>query len=68
MNYFYEKASGLNSDIKRHREEEERLIALIDKLEADGNKDNSAFIKTYRNSLLVLQQSKAELLTQLGRK
>ena len=69
MKYFYKESTGLNADIKRHRDEEERLIAVIAKLEAEENNENNlAFIKSYRNSLIVLQQSKAELLTKLGRK
>ena len=68
MNYFYKESTGLNADIKRHRDEEARLIAIIAKLEDENNENNLAFIKTYRNSLLALQQSKAELLTKLGRK
>ena len=69
MKYFYKESTGLNADIKRHRDEEERLIAVIAKLEAEENNENNlVFIKSYRNSLIVLQQSKAELLTKLGRK
>ena len=68
-NYFWNKASGLNADIQRHREEEQRLIEIILDLESkEPTEMNKARIRTYRNSLLVLQQSKAELLTKLGRK
>jgi len=68
-NYFWNKASGLNADIQRHREEEQRLIEIILDLESkEPTEMNKARIRTYRNILLVLQQSKAELLTKLGRK
>ena len=68
-NYFYKKTSGLNADIERHRREEERLKQIIADLEAkEYSRMNASFIETYRNLLLHLQQSKAELLTKLGRK
>lgn len=73
-NYFRNKASGLNADIQRHREEEQRLIEIILDLESkEPTEMDKAHIityriRTYRISLLALQQSKAELLTKLGRK
>ena len=45
MNYFYKESTGLNADIKRHRDEEARLIAIIAKLEDENNENNLAFIK-----------------------
>jgi len=67
--YFWNKVSGLNADIQRHREEEQRLIEIILNLKSkELTEMNKARIRSYRNILLVLQQSKAELLTKLGRK
>lgn len=69
MKYFYKDATGLNSDIERHRKEEQRLEKLIKTLEdSEDSEINKSFLMTHRNSLLVLQQSKAELLSKLGRK
>lgn len=69
MKYFYKDTTGLNSDIERHRKEERRLEELIKTLEdSEDNEINKSFLMTYRNSLLILQQSKAELLSKLGRK
>lgn len=69
MKYFYKDAIGLNSDIERHRKEEQSLEKLIKTLEdSEDNEINKSFLMTYRNSLLILQQSKAELLSKLGRK
>lgn len=69
MKYFYKDVTGLNSDIERHRKEEQRLEKLIKTLEdSEDSEINKSFLMTHRNSLLVLQQSKAELLSKLGRK
>lgn len=39
MKYFYKDATGLNSDIERHRKEEQRLEKLIKTLEdSEDNK------------------------------
>lgn len=69
MKYFYKDATGLNSDIERHRKEEQSLEKLIKTLEdSEDNEINKSFLMSCRNSLLILQQSKAELLSKLGRK
>lgn len=59
---------GLNADIERHRKAEQDLMRRIEELEGKTDQMSLAAMRVYRNSLCILQQSKAELLTRLGRK
>lgn len=69
MKYFFGTV-GLNADIKRHREEELRLQAKIDELEAveDPNEMQKRSLNTYRYFMHLLQVSKANVVNKLGRK
>lgn len=73
MSYFYTgKSIGLKADIERHRKHEEELKLLVEKLESipedQQTKMDKAFIRTYRHCMVLLWESKAQLLEQLGRK
>jgi hypothetical protein len=59
--YFYRKL-GRNADIKRHREKETELRCKIEECADDR------FITAYKNLLNILLQSKANLVSTLGRK
>lgn len=61
----YGKHIGLNADIQKHRDEEKRILLLIEKYEAEGNE---CLAETYRRFLDLLRVSKTELVDQLGRK
>ena len=63
--YFYGKVDGLNADIKRHRDEEKILRDKIRQYEDDNN---PMFVNVYKHALDQLLQSKAEVLSKLGRK
>ena len=58
--YFYEEASGLNADIKRHMKEEKELRESID------NADSEYYRKAYQYLLNELLVSKAKVLEKLG--
>lgn len=67
MKYFWKKTNGLNEDIQRHRAEEQRLkdkIAALDPNDPLGK----ASIRTYMRFLSQLEQSKAEVVSKIGRK
>lgn len=59
--YFY-KQLGRNADIKRHREKESELRQLI------KDSDDNRYTQAYKNLLNHLLQSKAYLVSTLGRK
>jgi hypothetical protein len=68
--YFWKDTDGLKSDIERHRNEESELISKIDMIESLSSPDTweLARLRIYRNLLILLQQSKAEVVTKIGRK
>ena len=63
--FFWSKATGLKADIKRHREKEQELRDKIEELEKEGD---SIFLRTYREFLNKLLDSKAEVVSQIGKK
>ena len=68
MKFFWNKAKGLKADIKRHREQEQKLEAKISELEGKTDDMSIASLKVYRNFLCQLQQSKADVVTKIGKK
>ncbi len=68
MNFFWNKASGTNADIERHRAEEKELLAKIADLEQKQDPMSIASLRVYRRFLAQLQQSKAEVVNKLGKK
>jgi hypothetical protein len=62
MSFFYKKASGLNRDIKRHRETEQELLLQIENATDDQTK------RVYKYFLSRLLASKAGLVNKIGRK
>ena len=69
-NYFWGKAPGLNADIERHRAHEQVLRARIAELEAktELTEMDQRVLETWRHFLCKLQDSRAEVVNQLGRK
>jgi hypothetical protein len=69
MSYFWGKASGVNADLKRHREEETELRQLIEELEnSESNEFNDRRLSECRYFLQQLLASKAMVSDKLGRK
>lgn len=67
--YFGRTATGVNSDIKRHRAEERKLRTKIAELESrDRDSMEEHVLAVYRGFLLRLQESKAEATAKIGRK
>lgn len=71
--YFWTpKPIGLKADIERHREEEKRLLNLIDKMrdayEGTDNENALKRLRFYLRALDALRVSKAQVLDKLGRK
>ena len=67
MKFFWKDATGVNSDIERHRAMEKELMLEIAALEASKNEMSIAHLRVYRNMLRVLQQSKADVVAKIGR-
>jgi len=59
---------GLNADIERHRAEEKKLRKKLEKAENDPDMPNrEMYIRVYRNFLYLLELSKAEVVSKLGK-
>jgi hypothetical protein len=67
MKYFFGEAKSLKAEIERHRVEEQKLMKKLEELGDLMDPSTIAFRRTYVRLLAQLQQSKAEVLTRLGR-
>jgi hypothetical protein len=67
--FFWKDAKGLKADILRHREAAASLVKKISELESieAPDKMDIAALGVYRQFLCQLQQSKAEVLSKLGK-
>ena len=63
--FFFGKVAGLNADIERHRVMERDLRASLAKYEQEGKE---SLIATYRHFLNQLLQSKADVVSRIGKK
>lgn len=68
MDYFYNKTTGINADIARHREKEAFLLEKISKLESSNDPMDIAALESYRNLYEKLMVSKATTVSKIGRK
>ena len=68
MKFFWEKAKGLKADVERHRAQEAKLDARIAELEAKDDPMSVAALRTYRRFRAQLLQSKAEVVTKIGKR
>ncbi len=68
--FFWDKAAGLNADIDRHRLKEKELADRIAELEKLDQSDPmvEVVLRTFRHIMNQLQQSKADVVTKIGRK
>ena len=69
MKFFWKDATGLKADVNRHRAEEASLNAKIAELEAikEPSIMDTTALRIYRGFLAQLQQSKAEVVSRIGR-
>ena len=69
MNYFWDKSCGLNFDIERHRVEEAKYLSKISELESkiDKTEMDIKVLNVNRHLLSLLQQSKANVTSKIGR-
>ena len=70
MAYFWTpKPIGLKADIERHRKAQQELEDNISELESQPESTyKERYLRTYRNMLCILLQSRAEVVTKIGRK
>ena len=69
MKWFWQDAKGLKADVERHRAEEAKLDARIAELEARPDDPMAvAALRTYRRFRAQLLQSKAEVVSKIGKK
>lgn len=69
--YYGKKSIGNNANIQRHREDEARLRAMIERCDAEaasGDRLSKMEAEAYRNILRGLQESKAEMASNLFKK
>jgi hypothetical protein len=67
--FFWNKAKGLKDDVNRHRTKEAEMDAKIAELEAKGDDPMAiAALRVYRRFRAQLLQSKAEVVTKIGKK
>lgn len=68
MKFFWDKAKGVKTDVERHRAKEAELDARIAELEARPEDPMAvAALRTYRRFRAQLLQSKAEVVTKIGK-
>ena len=68
--WFAKSATGVNSDIKRHRDQETYLKKVIADIEAIKEPDSTdiIFLNSYRGLLNILLESKASVVSNIGKK
>ena len=67
MKFFWSKASGLKADVNRHREHEAELDKKIAEREGKTDPMSVAALRVYRNFRAQLLQSKADVVSKIGR-
>ena len=65
--FFWSKASGVKSDVERHRAMETELNSKIAELEGKDDERSVAALRIYRRFLAQLMQSKAEVVSSIGK-
>ena len=70
MKYFWNKATGINADIERHREKRKDFIKQIEEIENKEIKSEMdlACLRVYQDFRCSVEQSLAEVLNKLGRR
>ena len=68
MKYFWGDTKGLKADVQRHRAKEAELDTKIAELEGKDDPMSIAALRTYRRFRAQLLQSKADVVTKIGKK
>ena len=68
MKFFWKDAKGVKADVERHRAKEASLDAKIAELEGKDDPMSIAAMRVYRRFRAQLLQSKAEVVSKIGRK
>lgn len=68
MKWFWQDAKGLKDDVNRHRAKEAELDARIAELEGKDDPMSRAALRTYRRFRAQLLQSKAEVVSKIGKR
>jgi hypothetical protein len=68
MKWFWQDAKGLKADVNRHRAKEAELDARIAELEGKDDPMSIAALRVYRRFRAQLLQSKAEVVTKIGKR
>ena len=69
MKWFWQNAKGLKADVERHRAKEAELDARIAELEARPEDPMAvAALRVYRRFRAQLLQSKAEVVSKIGKR
>ena len=68
MKWFWKDAKGLKADVERHRAKEAELDARIAELEGKDDPMSVAALRTYRRFRAQLLQSKAEVVSKIGKR
>jgi hypothetical protein len=68
MKFFWGDAKGLKADVDRHRAHEAELDARIAELEGKDDPMSVASLRVYRRFRAQLLQSKADVVTKIGKK
>lgn len=66
--FFYRDTTGLKRDIERHRQEEKEIREKITELSTQTDAWSLHALKVYHTFLQQLLQSKANVVSKLGRK
>ena len=67
MKWFWQDAKGLKDDVNRHRAKEAELDAKIAELEGKDDPMSIAALRVYRRFRAQLLQSKAEVVSKIGK-
>ena len=68
MKFFWSDTKGLKADVERHRAKEKEYTDKIAKLEGSEDPMSIAALRVYRRHLNMLQQSKADTVSKIGKK
>jgi hypothetical protein len=68
MKFFWGETKGLKADVERHRAKEKEYMDKITELEGKEDPMSIAALRVYRRHLNLLQNSKADVVTKIGKK
>lgn len=68
IKFFWGDAKGVKADVERHRAKEAELDARIAELEGKDDPMSIAALRVYRRFRAQLLQSKADVVSKIGKK